>query len=70
LYGRGFQANGFSKKVENHAHSIAPFTTCYNFVRVHKTLRVALATAAGVLDRFWGIGDIVALVEAAGNDAR
>jgi IS1 family transposase len=40
--------NGFSKKVENHAHSMALFTTYYNFVRIHKTLCVTPAMAAGV----------------------
>jgi hypothetical protein len=56
--------NAFSKKVENHAWSVALFTTYYNFVRIHKTLRVSPAMAAGVTDRLWEIGDIVALVEA------
>jgi len=56
--------NAFSKKVENHAHSIALFTTYYNFVRIHKTPRVTPAMAAGVTDRLWEIGDIVALIEA------
>ena len=56
--------NAFSKKVENHAHSVALFTTYYNFVRIHKTLRVTPAMAAGVTDRLWEIGDIVTLVEA------
>jgi IS1 family transposase len=60
--------NAFSKKVENHAHNVALFSTFYNFVRIHKTLRVTPAMAAGVTDRLWEIGDIVALVEA--NDAR
>jgi IS1 family transposase len=60
--------NAFSKKVENHAHNVALFTTYYNFVRIHKTLRVTPAMAAGVTDRLWEIGDIVALVEA--NDAK
>jgi len=32
--------NAFSKKVENHVHSLALFTTYCNFVRIHKTLRV------------------------------
>lgn len=41
------------------------FTTYYNFVRIHKTLRMTPAMAAGVSDRLWEIGDIVALVEAA-----
>jgi IS1 family transposase len=57
--------NAFSKKVENHAHSMALFTTYYNFVRIHKTLRVTPAMAAGVSDRLWEVGDIVALLEAA-----
>jgi hypothetical protein len=57
--------NGFSKKVENHAHSVALFMTYYNFVRIHKTLRVTPAMAAGVSDRLWEVSDIVALLEAA-----
>jgi IS1 family transposase len=56
--------NAFSKKVENHAWSVALFTTYYNFVRIHRTLRTSPAMAAGVTDRLWEIGDIVALVEA------
>jgi IS1 family transposase len=57
--------NAFSKKVENHAHSMALFTTYYNFVRIHKTLRVTPAMAAGVSARLWEVSDIVALLEAA-----
>ena len=56
--------NGFSKKVENHAHSVALFMTYYNFVRIHKTLRVTPAMAAGVTDRLWEVSDIVSLLEA------
>lgn len=56
--------NAFSKKVENHAHAVALHMMYYNFVRIHKTLRVTPAMAAGVADRLWDIGDIVALVEA------
>jgi len=37
----------------------------YNFVRLHRTLRVTPAMAAGVTERLWEIGDIVALAEAA-----
>jgi hypothetical protein len=40
-------------------------STYYNFVRIHKTLRVTPATAAGVSDRLWEVSDIVALLEAA-----
>ena len=39
--------NAFSKKVENHAHAIALHFLYYNFVRIHKTLKVTSATAAG-----------------------
>jgi len=55
---------GFSKKLENHAWSVALFTTFYNFASIHRTLRVTPAMAAGVTDRLWEIGDIVAPVEA------
>ncbi len=35
----------------------------YNFLRIHKTLRVTPAMAAGVSDKLWEIGDIAELVE-------
>jgi hypothetical protein len=38
--------NAFSKKVENHAHAVALFALYYNFVRVHKTLRMTPAITA------------------------
>ena len=62
--------NTFSEKFENHAHSMAPFTTCYKFVRIHKTLRVTPAMAAGVPDGLWEVADTVALVEAAEAPAK
>ena len=37
----------------------------YNFVRIHKTLRVTPAMAAGVTERLWEIADIAKLVEQA-----
>jgi hypothetical protein len=40
----------FSKKIENHAHSVALHFMFYNFVRVHKTRRVTPAMAAFVTD--------------------
>lgn len=57
--------NAFSKKVENHAHAVALHMMYYNFVRIHKTLRVTPAMAAGVADRLWEITDIAMLVEQA-----
>ena len=56
--------NAFSKKIENHAHSVALFAMYYNFVRIHKTLRTTPAMAAGVTDRLWEIGDMVDVLEA------
>jgi IS1 family transposase len=56
--------NGFSKKVENHAHSVALFALYYNFVRIHKTLRTTPAMAAGVTKRLWEMSDIVDVLEA------
>jgi hypothetical protein len=56
--------NAFSKKVENHAHAVALFAFYYNFVRVHKTLRMTPAMAAGVTKRLWEISDVVDVLEA------
>ena len=42
---------------------VALFMMYYNFVRIHKTLRVTPAMAAGVTDRLWEIGDIVKVLE-------
>jgi IS1 family transposase len=56
--------NAFSKKVENHAHSVALFAMYCNFVRIHKTLRTTPAMAARVTERLWEIGDIVNVLEA------
>jgi IS1 family transposase len=56
--------NAFSKKIENHAHAVALFAMYYNFVRIHKTLRITPAMAAKVTDRLWEIGDVVDVLEA------
>ena len=62
--------NAFSKKFESHAHMVALYTVWYNFVRVHKTLRVSPAMAAGVTDRLWSMQDVAALLEAAEAPAK
>ncbi len=53
--------NAFSKKLENHMHSIALHYMHYNFCRIHQTLRVTPAMAAGVDTRLWNMEDIVDL---------
>jgi IS1 family transposase len=54
--------NGFSKKVENHAHAISLHYMHYNFVRIHKTLRITPAMAAGIEKRLWSIEDIAQII--------
>jgi IS1 family transposase len=57
--------NGFSKKLENHANAVALHFAYYNLVKVHKTLRMTPAMAAGVTNRLWDVADLVAVLEAA-----
>ena len=56
--------NAFSKKLDNHIHALALYFAFYNFCRIHKTLRVSPAMAAGVTDRLWSLEDIVARIDA------
>jgi IS1 family transposase len=55
--------NAFSKKIENHTFHLVLHYMYYNFVRIHKTLRVTPAMAAGVTDHVWEIEDIIALLK-------
>jgi hypothetical protein len=55
--------NGFSKKIENHGHAVALHFMCYNFVRVHQTLRVTPAMEAGIADRVWTMAELVSLLD-------
>ena len=54
--------NSFSKKIENHCYAIALHFVYYNFVKLHKTLRITPAMAAGVTKRFMRIEDIASLI--------
>lgn len=56
--------NAFSKKLENHCHALALYFMFYNFARIHKTLKISPAMAAGVTDKLWSMEDIVALIDA------
>jgi IS1 family transposase len=54
--------NAFSKKVENHTAALGLFFAHYNFCRIHQSLRITPAMAAGVTSRVWSIADLVALL--------
>ena len=51
--------NGFSKKFENHAHVVAIYAVWYNWIRIHKTLRVTAAMAAELTDWLWSWEELV-----------
>jgi len=55
--------NAFSKKLENHIHALSIYFLHYNFVRIHQTLRVTPAMAAGVTDTLWSLDDMVRIVD-------
>ena len=55
--------NGFSKKLENHIYMVAIYTVFYNFTKIHKSLRVTPAMAAGLTDHVWSMEEIVRLLE-------
>lgn len=61
--------NGYSKKLENHMHSLSLYFMAYNFVHVHHTLtknakgvHTTPAMAAGVTDHVWTVAEIVQLL--------
>lgn len=56
-------ANGFSKKVENHAAAVALCLIRFSFARIHETLRITPAVAAGLSDHVWSYEEIAALAE-------
>jgi hypothetical protein len=51
--------NAFSKRLENFKAAVALHFAYYNFVRIHKSLRMTPAMAAGVTDTIWSVGDLV-----------
>jgi hypothetical protein len=55
--------NGHSKKIDNHVHMVALYTTWYNFARINSSVRMSPAMAARLTDTLWDIGDIVKLIE-------
>ena len=59
------KTNAFSKKFENHCHTLCLYFVYYNFCRYHQSIRMTPAMAAGLIDDLRDIGFIVDLVEQA-----
>jgi hypothetical protein len=54
-------SNGFSRKIENHMAAVAIDYFAYNFIRIHRTLGMSPAIAAGVVTRLFDVMDLVNL---------
>ena len=54
----------FSKKWANHVASVQLHFFAFNFIRIHRTLRMTPAMVAGITDRLWTAADIVDMLEA------
>jgi IS1 family transposase len=54
--------NGFSKKIEMHAHMVALHFMYYNFCKIHQTLRITPAMEAGLSKHVWSIDELIALL--------
>jgi hypothetical protein len=59
--------NAFSKKLSNLRAAVALHFAHYNFVRIHQTLRVTPAMAAGVSQTLWTLEDVLAQAVSVGN---
>ena len=56
--------NAFSKKIDNHIHMLSLYFVHYNFCRIHKSLKVTPAMAAGISDTLHNMEWIVGLIDA------
>jgi len=59
--------NGFSKKLERHIAAVSLYFVFYNWMKIHKTLRVTPAMAAGLTDKLMAMEDLVALIDSAAD---
>ena len=55
--------NAFSKKIENHQHSIALHFFHYNFIRKHMSIKTTPAVMAGLASEPWTMLDFVKMLE-------
>jgi hypothetical protein len=61
--------DGCSRKIENHMAAVAINYFAYNFIKIHRTLRVTPAMAAGVTGRCLTVMDLVNLLIASEKKA-
>jgi hypothetical protein len=47
------------RELENHYHALSLYFVFYNFVRIHRTLRVTPAMAAGLTDHVWTTAELL-----------
>jgi IS1 family transposase len=57
--------NGFSKRLENFKAAVGLNYGSYNLVKIHKTLRMTPAMAAGVVPELWDVADLILAADAA-----
>jgi hypothetical protein len=62
--------NGFSKKLENHMWMVAIYAVYYNWIKIHKTLRVTPAMEAGIADHVWKLEEVALLLQAKNMEAK
>jgi len=55
--------DALSKKAENHAAMVALHFMHYNYCRIHQSLRITPALAAGLTDHVWELEELVALLD-------
>jgi hypothetical protein len=53
----------WATRLENHTAAVALNYFAYNFIQIHRTLRMSPAMAAKVTDKLWDVKDLVALWE-------
>ena len=56
-------SSAFSKRVQSHAHHVALYATAYNFTRIHTSLQITPAMAAGLVGEVRDIDWITELID-------
>jgi hypothetical protein len=53
--------NGYSKNWEHHWAAVALWFAFYNFCRIHKSLRMTPAMAAGIAYHVWSVRELLGI---------